>query len=152
MPGRLSDVQRDQLRILANQVVSQLELRRQATELAPEMRARMVEMLHERGIRSFWEPPEDATPEQLTQFEAQMARMAIDPATITTRVDVSAFARERFAALQSHATQISTDNPLFALGPDAWQELGGQEVFVRVASSVDAAIPEADLFAGLDGA
>lgn len=42
VPGRLSDVQRDQLRILANQVVSQLELRRQATELASEMRARMV--------------------------------------------------------------------------------------------------------------
>ncbi len=118
----------------------------------PEMRARMMEMLRERGIRSFWDPPEDATPEQLAQFEAYMARMTIDPATITTRVDVSAFAHERFAALACHATQISTDNPLFALGPEAWQELGGQEVFVRTASRVDTPLPEDDLFAGIAGA
>jgi PAS domain S-box-containing protein len=42
VPGRLNDVQRDQLRILANQVVSQLKVRRQAGELASEVRARMV--------------------------------------------------------------------------------------------------------------
>ena len=41
-PGRLSEVQRNQLRILAAQVVSQLEVRRQARELASEVRARLV--------------------------------------------------------------------------------------------------------------
>ena len=41
-PGRLSGVQRNQLRILAAQVISQLEVRRQATALAAEVRARLV--------------------------------------------------------------------------------------------------------------
>ncbi len=118
----------------------------------PEMRGRMMEKLREQGIRSFWDPPEGATPEQLAQWEAYQARMWVDPATITTRVDVSDFVQERFAALASHATQISTDNPLFALGPDAWRDLGAQEAFVRIASSVDAPTPEDDLFAGIPGA
>jgi N-acetyl-1-D-myo-inositol-2-amino-2-deoxy-alpha-D-glucopyranoside deacetylase len=115
----------------------------------PEMRGRMMEKLREQGIRSFWDPPEDATPEQLAQFEAYQARMAIDPATITTRVDVSAFSQHRFAALACHATQISADNPLFALGPDAWRELGGEEVFVLRESRVPTTTPETDLFAGI---
>jgi mycothiol S-conjugate amidase len=108
-----------------------------------------MEKLREQGIRSFWDPPEDATPEQLAQFEAYQARMAIDPATITTRVDVSAFSQHRFAALACHATQISADNPLFALGPDAWRELGGEEVFVLRESRVPTTTPETDLFAGI---
>ena len=41
-PGRLSEVQGNQLRILAAQVISQLEVRRQATALAAEVRARLV--------------------------------------------------------------------------------------------------------------
>lgn len=40
-PGRLNEVQRNQLQILANQVVSQLVVRRQARELASEVRARL---------------------------------------------------------------------------------------------------------------
>ena len=116
----------------------------------PALRERMREMLHERGLRTFWDPPADATPEQRATFDAWIAQMTIDPATITTRVDVAPWAERRFAALRCHATQISIDNPLLALGPDAWRELGGQEAFVLRESRVPATPPETDLFAGID--
>jgi N-acetyl-1-D-myo-inositol-2-amino-2-deoxy-alpha-D-glucopyranoside deacetylase len=116
----------------------------------PEARARMHELLHAQGLRSFWDPPEDATPDQRAEFEGWMARMAVDPATITTTVDVSAHTAQRFAALRCHATQISMDNPLVALGPDAWRELGGRETFVLREARIPTTIPETDLFAGID--
>jgi len=113
------------------------------------LRERMREVMHERGMRTFWDPPEDATPEQRAAFEAWIARMTVDPDSITTRVDVAAWADHRFSALRCHATQISTDNPLLAFGPDAWRELGGQETFILRESRVPAVTPETDLFAGI---
>ena len=37
----------------------------------------MNERLRELGQRSFWEPPEDATPEQIAEFEAFAAKMLV---------------------------------------------------------------------------
>ena len=35
------------------------------------------------GERSFWSPPEDATPEQLAEFEAFAAKMLVPDESIT---------------------------------------------------------------------
>ena len=50
---------------------------------------------------SFWSPPEDATPEQLAEFEAFMARMLVPDESITTWIDISGDPLERkWAAIQ----------------------------------------------------
>ncbi len=116
-----------------------------------EMRKRMADKLTELGMRNFWSPPEDATPEQLAEWEAWLKWMAVDESAITTRVDVGQWIEQRFAAMRQHVTQIPADGPLLALGPDAWRDLGGEETFVLRESRVSTAVPETDLFAGLDG-
>jgi mycothiol conjugate amidase Mca len=68
---------------------------------------------------------------------------------ITTIVDVSAFARQKRAALDCHRTQISPDFFVYKI-PDEW--LGrafAEEEFIRATTLVDAPLPEDDLFAGL---
>ena len=52
------------------------------------VRAALQERMEEIGERSFWSPPEDATPEQLAEFEAFAARMIVPDETITAWVDV----------------------------------------------------------------
>ena len=69
-----------------------------------------------------------------------------------TRLVLSAYADQRWAALLAHRTQISlTDSPLMALGRDALAELWGEETFILRASRVPLGtnLPETDLFAGL---
>jgi mycothiol S-conjugate amidase len=62
---------------------------------------------------------------------------------------VSPYIDKKLAAMRAHRTQIPEDSWFLklneALGPKAW----GTETFERVRSSVDAPIPEDDLFAGL---
>ena len=103
------------------------------------------------GERSFWSPPEDATPEQTAEFEAYAARMLVPDETITAWVDVSSVLDARWQALQAHVTQISEENPFVRFGADAWREFWFREAFVRRECRVDAPLHEDDLFAGLDG-
>ena len=111
--------------------------------------------LHERmeaiGERSFWSPPEDATPEQLAEFEAFAARMLVPDETVTAWVDVSAHLDQRWEAFRAHVTQISDENPFVRFGRDAWREFWFREAFVRRESRVKAPERETDLFAGLEG-
>ena len=53
------------------------------------VRDQMRERLKDIGERSFWSPPEDATPEQLEEFEDSAAKMLVPDESITTWVDVS---------------------------------------------------------------
>jgi mycothiol S-conjugate amidase len=103
------------------------------------------------GERSFWSPPEDATPEQLVEFEAYAAKMLVPDETVTAWVDVSAQLDQRWEAFRAHATQISDQNPFVRFGRDAWREFWFREAYVRRESRIPAPERETDLFAGLDG-
>jgi LmbE family N-acetylglucosaminyl deacetylase len=107
--------------------------------------------LAEIGERSWWSPPDDATPEQIAEFEAYAAKMLVPDESITTWVDVSSVLDERWAAIREHRTQISEDNPFVRFGRDAWKEFWGREAFIRRESRVPAPDAETDVFAGLDG-
>jgi mycothiol S-conjugate amidase len=71
--------------------------------------------------------------------------------SITTRVDISGAPFDaKFAALQEHVTQIGPENPFLAVGPEVWREFGSQETYILTESRVESALPETDLFAGID--
>lgn len=110
------------------------------------IRSRMEEL----GEESFWSPPPDATPEQLAEFEAQMARMLVPDETITTHVDVDAYLEAKWRAIQRHRTQIAADFPFVRFGIEAWREFWRHEHYVLREFRVAAAPPETDLFAGLE--
>jgi N-acetyl-1-D-myo-inositol-2-amino-2-deoxy-alpha-D-glucopyranoside deacetylase len=115
------------------------------------VRNALKERMEAIGERSFWSPPEDATPEQLAEFEAFAARMLVPDETITAWVDVSAHLDRRWAAFRAHATQIGDQNPFVRFGREAWREFWFNEAFVRRESRIAAPDHETDLFEGLEG-
>ena len=52
------------------------------------VRTAMTERLRGARPESFWLPPEDATPEQIAEFEAYAAKMLVPDERITTWVDI----------------------------------------------------------------
>ncbi len=67
---------------------------------------------------------------------------------VTTYVDVSAWADQKFESLHCHESQ--SENIFFLkMGRDVFRELMGTEAFVRASDRSGAAVPEDDLFAGL---
>ena len=115
------------------------------------VRTAMQERLEAIGERSFWTPPENATPEEQAEFEAFAARMLVPDEAVTAWVDVAPVLDRRWAAMQAHVTQISQENPFVRFGKDAWAEYWSREAFVRRESRVPAPDHETDLFEGLDG-
>ncbi len=114
------------------------------------VRDRMTERLRELGQRSFWEPPEDATPEQITEFEAYSAKMLVPDEAITTWIDIDGAPLEaKWAAIHEHVTQISNDNPFMLLGLDGWRDGWGREAYILRESRIESALPETDLLAGI---
>jgi N-acetyl-1-D-myo-inositol-2-amino-2-deoxy-alpha-D-glucopyranoside deacetylase len=114
------------------------------------VRTAMADRLRELGQRSFWEPPEDATPEQLAEFEAYQAKMLVPDDQITTWIDVSgAPLQAKWDAVQEHVTQIAADSPFMLLGLDGWREGWGREAFILRQTRIDTDLPETDLFAGI---
>ncbi len=114
------------------------------------VRDRMTERLRELGQRSFWEPPEDATPEQITEFEAYNAKMLVPDESITTWIDIEGAPLEaKWAAIHEHVTQISNDNPFMLLGLDGWRDGWGREAYILRESRIESALPETDLLAGI---
>jgi N-acetyl-1-D-myo-inositol-2-amino-2-deoxy-alpha-D-glucopyranoside deacetylase len=117
--------------------------------IAASARRLMAERMKERGQRSWWEPPEDATPEQVAEFEAFAAKMLTPDEAITTRIDIADALDAKWAALREHVTQIGPENPFMLLGVEGWRELGSQETYILRQSRVETALPETDLFAGI---
>jgi N-acetyl-1-D-myo-inositol-2-amino-2-deoxy-alpha-D-glucopyranoside deacetylase len=113
------------------------------------VRQAMNERLTELGAESFWLPPKDATPEQIAEFEAWMAKMLTPDEFVTTWVDISDVLDRKWEALQKHVTQISMDFPFMKLGLDGWREFWGRETFILRESRVETTRPESDVFAGL---
>ena len=106
--------------------------------------------MKELGKTSWWTPPDDASPEERAEFEAQIAKMLVPDETITTRVDISPVIEAKWRALQRHVTQMAPDNPFIQFGLDGWREFWSQETYILRESRVESALPETDLFAGLD--
>ena len=114
------------------------------------VREAMSDKLKELGQRSMWEPPEDATPEQVAEFEVYAARMLVPDETITTWLDISGAPVEaKWAAIHEHVTQISDQSPFMLLGLEGWQEGWSKEAYILRVSRVPSTTPETDLFAGI---
>lgn len=114
------------------------------------VREGMTEALARIGQRSWWTPPEGATPEELAAWEERNALLLVPDDQVSTWVDVSAFLEHKWRALARHVTQIATDNPVFVLGLDGWRRYWSKEAFILRGSRVAPRVPEDDLFAGLD--
>jgi N-acetyl-1-D-myo-inositol-2-amino-2-deoxy-alpha-D-glucopyranoside deacetylase len=115
------------------------------------VRSELQSRLEAIGERSFWSPPEGATPEQVAEFDAYAAKMLVPDEVITTWVDVSAALDRRWDAMRAHVTQISDANPFVRFGRDAWREFWFREAYVRRESRVAAPDQETDLLAGIEG-
>jgi LmbE family N-acetylglucosaminyl deacetylase len=109
----------------------------------------MTEAMEAMGAESFWAPPKDATPEQLAEFEAYMAKMLVPDESITTWVDISDAVDRKWAALHEHVTQISDESPFMRFGLDGWRQFWAKEAYILRESSITTSTPESDLFAGV---
>jgi N-acetyl-1-D-myo-inositol-2-amino-2-deoxy-alpha-D-glucopyranoside deacetylase len=114
------------------------------------VRNAMRDTVEAQGKPSFWSPPEDATPEQLAEFEAYMAKMLVPDESITTWIDISGDPLQRkWDAIHEHRTQISDESTFMLFGLDGWREQWSKEAFILRESAVETSVPEDDLFAGL---
>jgi len=120
------------------------------TAIPASVREAMREAMQEAGRPSFWDPPEDATPEQIKEHEEFLAKMLVPDDQITTWIDISGDPIDRkWRAIQRHVTQISMDSGFMVFGEDGWKEHWAKEAYILRESTVDTAKPEDDLFAGL---
>ena len=127
---------------------SPLKLYEQA--LPASVRTAMRDRMRELGKETWSQPGPDATDEERAEFEALVARMLVPDEAVTTRVDIAPHLEAKFAAMRAHATQLGPDFPWLALSIDEWRELYPYEGFILRSSLVETALPESDLFAGLD--
>jgi LmbE family N-acetylglucosaminyl deacetylase len=98
-------------------------------------------VMRELGLE--WDEPEGDSTSQTPEPE-----IGVPDEQVSTWVDVTAYAEEKFDALGAHASQ--GENIFFLrMGRDLFTELMGIETFVRVRDTTGAPIPEDDLFAGL---
>jgi N-acetyl-1-D-myo-inositol-2-amino-2-deoxy-alpha-D-glucopyranoside deacetylase len=114
------------------------------------VREAMAARLEELGRRSPWTPPADAGPNELAAFEAHLARMMLPDDRITTWVDIGDVLQQKWDAIRQHVSQISDDGPFLALGFDGWRDVWRREAYILRETRVKTAIPEMDLFAGIE--
>lgn len=69
---------------------------------------------------------------------------------VTTQVECSKYFPQRDDALRAHATQIDPNGAFFAVPTEMQQRLWPTEEFELARTRVSTAIPETDLFAGID--
>jgi LmbE family N-acetylglucosaminyl deacetylase len=94
-----------------------------------------------RELGSDWDEPNTSTDEPEIEI-------GLPDEEITTWVDITEFGPQKYEALAAHASQ--GENIFFLqMGQERFIELMGVETFVRVHDTTGAALPEADLFAGL---
>jgi N-acetyl-1-D-myo-inositol-2-amino-2-deoxy-alpha-D-glucopyranoside deacetylase len=114
------------------------------------VRTAMREQLEAAGKPSMWDPPANATPEQVAEHEAWVAKMLVPDDTITTWVDISGEPLEgKWRAIGRHVTQIAADSAFMLAGIEGWRKFWSKEAFILRQSSVETTLPESDLFAGL---
>ncbi|HEX6867935.1 MAG TPA: PIG-L family deacetylase [Candidatus Limnocylindrales bacterium] len=110
----------------------------------------MREAFKATGQPDRWSPPDDATPEQVAEFEAFQAKMLVPDEQVTAWIDVSGDPLDRkWRAIHEHVTQISDDSPFMVFGLDGWRRSWGREAYILRESTVETTNPETDLFAGI---
>ncbi len=120
------------------------------TAIPASVRSEMAKRLEAQGKKSFWEPPEDATPEQIAEFEAFAAKMLVPDESITTWLDISGDPLEKkWAAIHEHVTQISDESPFMLMGLEGWRDGWSKEAYILRESRIPKDLPETDLFAGI---
>jgi N-acetyl-1-D-myo-inositol-2-amino-2-deoxy-alpha-D-glucopyranoside deacetylase len=120
------------------------------TAIPASVREAMSNAMKEAGKPSFWDPPEDATPEQIAEREAYLAKMLVPDENITTWIDISGDPIDRkWRAIQRHVTQIAMDSGFMVFGEAGWKEHWTKEAYILRESRVETSKPEDDLFAGL---
>jgi N-acetyl-1-D-myo-inositol-2-amino-2-deoxy-alpha-D-glucopyranoside deacetylase len=113
------------------------------------VRQALQDRLEAIGETSPWSPPADATPEQLQELQAQMARMLVPDESITTWIDVSDVVERKWSAIRRHVSQMSPDHFFLRFGLDGWREFWSREALILRESRVATELPETDVFAGL---
>jgi LmbE family N-acetylglucosaminyl deacetylase len=113
-------------------------------------RERMRAVAEEYGVEMPQLPPptaaDPAAPD--AKAEAPPRPFGVDDELITTRIDGSAYADRKRAALSAHLSQL--DGSFFLRFPDdAFPLVFGTETFIRHLDTTGAPLPEDDLFAGL---
>jgi LmbE family N-acetylglucosaminyl deacetylase len=92
-----------------------------------------------RELGADWDEPDPDQP---------MPELGLPDSQITTWVDITEYADQKFDALAAHASQ--NDNIFFLrMGKEMFSKLMGMETFLRVQDRTGAPVPEDDLFAGL---
>jgi LmbE family N-acetylglucosaminyl deacetylase len=120
------------------------------TAIPASVRDAMRERMKELGKPSFWDPPEDATEEQLREHAEYIAKMLVPDESVTTWIDISGDPIDRkWRAIGRHVTQIAMDSGFMSLGEEGWKRHWAKEAFILRESRVETSIPETDLFAGL---
>jgi LmbE family N-acetylglucosaminyl deacetylase len=98
-------------------------------------------------VREFGGDWDDANPGEL-DGPGEPLEMGLPDEEITTWVDTTEFAGQKFDALAQHASQ--SENILFLkMGKERFAKFMGIETFLRVQDRTGAPVPEDDLFAGL---
>jgi LmbE family N-acetylglucosaminyl deacetylase len=120
------------------------------TAIPASVRDAMRAALHAAGKPSFWDPPADATDEQIREHAEFAAKLLVPDESITTWVDVSGDPLSRkWRAINRHVTQMAPDSGFLTLAEDGWQRHWSKEAFILRESRVPTTTPETDLFAGL---
>jgi mycothiol conjugate amidase Mca len=111
--------------------------------------AEVMELLKERGVRTWTMGDENETDEKRAEREAFMKRMADANGPKTTRVDVDSVLDHKIAAMHEHVTQFAPDSWFLALTADEWRRFQPTEDFTLRVSNVPVRLPETELFAGI---
>ena len=120
------------------------------TAIPQSVRDALRKAIRDAGKTSFWDPPADATPEQLAEHEAFMQKMLVPDDTVTAWVDISGDALDRkWRAILRHVTQIAMDSGFMLVGQEGWKRHWSREAYIRRESRVPAPDHEDDLFAGI---
>jgi len=92
----------------------------------------------------------EAGHERAVDMAEMRERMRDRPSEATTQVNVGDHLDTRDAALRSHASQVAPDDRFFFWPNDVQRAAWPYEDFQLVSSTVETALPESDLFAGLN--
>jgi hypothetical protein len=110
--------------------------------------ARLMEVFRELAEQDPNAVPEGAGEAGSDEEAEMMATMGLPDDEISTWVDTTAYAGQKFDSLAAHASQ--GENIAFLhIGRERFADLMGVEAFVRVQDRTGAPLPEDDLFAGL---
>jgi LmbE family N-acetylglucosaminyl deacetylase len=98
-------------------------------------------------MKALTPPGDEADPDDGTYLERR--NRGFPDEEISAIIDVDAYIDRKLAALKAHRSQIPDDWFIFQVPEPVRQSFLGVETFLRVFSTVEVPLPEADLFAGL---